>query len=114
MNTGSIEKKILLKAPQARVWRALSDSREFGTWFGVQFDAPFALGAQMRGVIRPSVIQADVAKVQKQYEGKVIELTIENIEPERLFSFRWHPHAVDSTVDYSSEPTTLVVFSLEP
>lgn len=114
MNTNSIEKKILLKAPQSRVWRALSDSTEFGTWFGVRFDQPFTAGAHMRGVIRPTTVQADVAKVQKEYEGQSFELTVDRIEPETLLSFRWHPHAVDAAFDYSSEPTTLVVFALEP
>jgi uncharacterized protein YndB with AHSA1/START domain len=113
MNTDRIEKKILLHAPRQRVWRALSDSTEFGHWFGVKFDAPFKEGAVMRGVLVGTAVDAEVAKLQKPHEGKEFEVTIEQIEPERIFSFRWHPHAIDPGVDYSTEPTTLVVFSLE-
>jgi len=112
MNTDRIEKKILLRASPKRVWRALSDSREFGTWFGVKFDGPFTPGASMRGVIVPTTVNADVAKAQKEYEGMPFEITIDQMEPERQFSFRWHPFAVDRGVDYSVEPTTLVVFAL--
>jgi uncharacterized protein YndB with AHSA1/START domain len=113
MTTDRIEKTILLRAPRNRVWRALSDSAEFGAWFGMRFDAPFTPGAVMRGVMVPTTVNADVAKAQKPYEGTPFEITIERMEPERLFSFRWHPGAIDPTVDYSVEPTTLVVFTLE-
>ena len=113
MNADRIEKKILLHAPRKRVWRALSDSTEFGTWFGVKFDGPFTPGASMRGVITPTKVNAEVANAQKPYEGLPFEITIEKMEPERLFSFRWHPFAVERGVDYSAEPTTLVVFALE-
>jgi uncharacterized protein YndB with AHSA1/START domain len=113
MSTDRIEKKILLKAPRKRVWRALSDSTEFGTWFGVKFEGPFTPGANMHGVIVTTKVNAEVAKAQKPYEGKPFEITIEQMEPERLFSFRWHPFAVEPGVDYSAEPTTLVVFALE-
>lgn len=113
MNTDLIEKKILLRAPRERVWRALADSTEFGTWFGMKFDAPFAPGRRMRAVIVPSKIDPELGKSQEKYEGMTFEITIEQIEPERLLSFRWHPNAVDPGVDYSLEPTTLVVFTLE-
>jgi len=113
MNTDRIEKKILLRAPRQRVWRALSDSTEFGSWFGMKFDGPFAPGASMRCVIVPTTVNADVAAAQKPYEGTPFEITIEQMEPERLFSFRWHPGAVEPDIDYSVEPTTLVVFVLE-
>ncbi len=113
MNTDRIEKQILLRAPRKRVWHALSDSTEFGSWFGMKFDGPFAPGASVRGVIVPTTVNAEVAKAQKQYEGMPFEITIEQMEPERLFSFRWHPFAVERGVDYSAEPTTLVVFALE-
>ena len=113
MSTDRIEKKILLRAPLARVWRALSDSTEFGLWFGMRFTAPFTPGAIMRGVIVPTVADAEVAKAQKQHEGVAFEITIEEMQPERLFSFRWHPGAIDPAIDYSVEPTTLVVFTLK-
>jgi uncharacterized protein YndB with AHSA1/START domain len=113
MNTDCIEKKVLLRASRERVWRALADSTEFGTWFGMKFDGPFAPGACMRGVISPTTVDAEVANAQKEYEGMPFEITIERMEPERLFSFRWHPFAVERGVDYSAEPTTLVAFELE-
>ena len=113
MDTDRIEKKIVLRAPLNRVWRALSDSREFGSWFGVQFDTPFTPGAHMRGKIVGTSVNAEIAKAQKQFEGVAFEITIEAMEPEKLFSFRWHPHAVEPGVDYSGEPTTLVAFALE-
>ncbi len=112
MITDRIQKQILLRAPLHRVWRALTDSTEFGAWFGVRFDGPFQPGA-MRGVIVPTTMDPEVAKAQKPYEGKSFEITIERMEPERLFSFRWHPFAMESGVDYSTEPTTLVSFTLE-
>jgi uncharacterized protein YndB with AHSA1/START domain len=111
--TDRIEKKILLKAPLDRVWRALSDSKEFGTWFGMRFDGPFSPGASMRGVIVPTKMNSEVANAQKKYEGIPFEIKIEQMEPERLFSFRWHPGAVDPGIDYSNEPTTLVAFALK-
>ena len=113
MSTDRIEKQILLHAPRKRIWQALSDSTEFGTWFGMKFDGPFVPGAVMRGVIVGTKVNAEVAKAQKEYEGMSGEITIERIEPERLFSFRWHPFAVERGVDYSAEPTTLTVFTLE-
>lgn len=113
MNTDRIEKKILLHAPRTRVWRALADSTEFGNWFGLKVDGPFVAGARMNAVLRPTNVNAEVAKAQKTHEGIVFEITIEQIEPERLFSFRWHPHAIERGVDYSAEPTTLISFALE-
>ena len=113
MSTDRIEKTILLRAPLKRVWRALSDSTEFGSWFGMRFKAPFAPGATMTAVIVPTTVNQEVAKMQKPYEGISFEITIEQMQPERLFSFRWHPGEVEPGFDYSSEPTTLVVFTLE-
>jgi uncharacterized protein YndB with AHSA1/START domain len=113
MTTDRIEKKILLHAPLKRVWRALSDSAEFGAWFGVKFDGPFQPGVSLRGAIVPTIVDPEVAKAQKKHEGAPFEITVEPIELERLFSFRWHPYAMESGVDYSAEPTTLVAFALE-
>ncbi len=112
-STDRIEKTILLRAPRDRVWRAISDSKEFGTWFGVEFDGPFVAGKRATGRIVPTKVDPDVAKSQEPYAGMAFEFTVDRIEPMRLFSFRWHPFAVDPSVDYSSEPTTLVVFGLE-
>jgi uncharacterized protein YndB with AHSA1/START domain len=110
--TDRIEKRIVLRATHARVWRALTDSKEFGSWFGMKFDAPFSPGANLRGTIMPTTVDAEIAKQQKAVEGLPFDIVVERIEPERLFSFRWHPYAVDRGVDYSAEPTTLIVFEL--
>ena len=109
-----IEKQILLRAPLARVWQALTNAAEFGAWFGLKLDGPFQAGARVTGRITPTSADADVAKAQEPHAGKPFEITIERIEPERLFSFRWHPYAVEPGVDYSSEPMTLIEFALQP
>jgi len=97
-----IEKRILLHAPRAKVWRALADTDQFGQWFGVKLNGSFAPGARLQGqVTKPG------------YEHVNFEIAVERVEPERLLSWRWHPHAVDPQVDYSAEPTTLVVFELQ-
>ena len=113
MNTDRIEKQLLLRAPRARVWRAITDVAEFGKWFGVKFDAPFRAGATVRGVITGTTVDPEVARAQQEHAGMPFEITVDRIEPERVFAFRWHPFAVDRGVDYSKEPTTLIVFTLE-
>ncbi len=102
-STDRIEREILLKAPRARVWRALSNAEEFGRWFGAALKGKtFAAGQRVQGQI-----------TYPGYEHLVFDVTIERVEPERLLSFRWRPAAVDPSVDYSKEPTTLVVFELK-
>ena len=102
-STDRIERKILLSAARPRVWRALTSPQEFGDWFGVSLQSKsMAAGQRLRGhVTHPG------------YEHVIFEVMIERIEPERLLSWRWHPYAVDPAVDYSAEPTTLVVFELQ-
>lgn len=112
-DTDRIQKRILLRAPRERVWRAISDSKEFGSWFGVDFDGAFALGARVTGKIVPTKVDPEVAKMQEPYAGVAFDFTVERIEPLRLFSFHWHPFAIEPGVDYSKEPTTLIVFELE-
>ena len=111
--TDIIEKKVLLRAPLSRVWRAISDSYEFGTWFGVTFEGPFVAGAPVSGKITGTRVDPEVAGLQKPHEGKAFNIIVEQMEPERLFSFRWHPYAIEPGGDYSKEPTTLVTFRLE-
>ena len=101
--TNRVEKRIELNAPVSRVWRALTDHREVGEWFQVKLDGPFAPGQLSRGRI-----------TYPGYEHVQWEATVQKMEPERLFSFTWHPYAVDPNIDYSQEPTTLVEFKLEP
>jgi uncharacterized protein YndB with AHSA1/START domain len=107
-----IEKQVVLRASRARVWRAFSDAKEFGTWFGVVFDGPFVAGERLTGKITPTKVDPEVAKAQQPHEGTPFEFSCEAIEPEHRISFRWHPFAVDRSVDYSNEPTTLIVFEL--
>ncbi len=109
-----IEKKVLLRAPLPRVWRAIADPVEFEKWFGVKFDQPFRPGAALRGKIVGTAVDPEIAKAQKQHATVPFDITIDRVEPERLFSFRWHPHATDPARDYSTEPTTLIEFKLEP
>jgi uncharacterized protein YndB with AHSA1/START domain len=113
MNADRIEKKILLQASRERVWQAISDSAQFGTWFGIRFDGPFVEASRLTGRIKATAVDAEVAKLQEPHQGAPVEFWIERIEPMQRFSFRWHPYAVDPSVDYSKEPTTLVVFELE-
>ena len=113
MGTDRIEKKILLRATRERVWRAVSDSKEYGSWFGVAFDGPFVEGKRLTGRITPTTVDAEVAKMQEPYAGKAFEWTIERVEPMRRIAFRWHPYAVDEGVDYSKEPATLIEFELQ-
>ncbi len=106
MNTASsdrIEKEIVLNAPRSRVWLAIADAKQFGEWFqvdlsGVEFRASQPVHAKM---------------TYPGHEGKPFEMVIDRIEPERLFSFRWHPYGIDPNVDYSNEPMTLIEFTLE-
>ncbi|HWW19333.1 MAG TPA: SRPBCC family protein [Steroidobacteraceae bacterium] len=112
MSTDKIEKQILLRAPLERVWQAVSDSTQFGFWFGVSFDAPFRAGARLSGRITPTRVDPEVARLQAPHEGKKFEFWVERIEPLRSICFRWHPYAVSPDTDYSHEPTTLIVFAL--
>lgn len=114
MNTDCIEKNILLRASLKRVWQALSDSAEFGKWFGVKFDGPFAPGETLNGIIVPTTADTEVAAMQKSYEGTPFVISVESVEPEKLLAFRWHPYAIEQGTDYSAEPTTLVQFTLKP
>ena len=101
-STDRIERKILLKAPRSRVWRALSNAEEFGSWFGVALEGKaFAAGERTQGHI-----------TYPGYEHLLFDVLVDRVEPERLLSMRWHPAAIDPAVDYSKEPTTQVVFEL--
>lgn len=113
MDTDRIEKEIVLKAPRARVWRALTNADELGAWFGAVFDAPFRAGQPTPGRIAPTKVDAEVAKLQAPYAGMPMVLLVETLEPETTFAFRWHPDPVDPTSDPTGQPTTLVTFRLE-
>jgi uncharacterized protein YndB with AHSA1/START domain len=101
MSNDRIEKRIELKAPVSRVWRAITDYREFGEWFKVKMEGPFVAGKVALGQI-----------THPGYEHVQMRMTVVTIEPERLFSFTWHPYGIDPKVDYSKETPTLVEFKL--
>jgi uncharacterized protein YndB with AHSA1/START domain len=100
--TDRIEKEIVVHAPRTKVWRAITDFREFGKWFLVDMQDPFVPGSLSKGRI-----------THPGYEHLTLEVLVERMEAEHLFSWRWHPYAVDPKQDYSSEPTTLVAFELD-
>lgn len=113
-STDRIEKSVFLRAPQERVWRALSDPHEFGDWFGIEIDGELLPGRRVLGRIRPTKVDPAVAEMQKSHAGLTIELVVERLEPMSVFAYRWHPFAIDPKADYSGEPMTLVTFTLEP
>jgi uncharacterized protein YndB with AHSA1/START domain len=102
VSTDRIEKHVVVRAPRARVWRAIADAAQFATWFEMKLDGAFAEGRTTRGQI-----------TKKGYEHLTIDMEVQRIEPERYFSYRWHPYAIDPKADYSAEPTTLVEFTLQ-
>ncbi|MDT5258308.1 MAG: hypothetical protein QOD10_3388 [Mycobacterium sp.] len=112
MSTDRIEKRVLLRAPLDKVWRAISDAGEFGRWFGVHFDGPFVAGSSVTAAITGTTVDDEVAKRQERHAGATSTWQIVAIEPRRRFAYRWHPFAGDPHVDYEHEPTTLVEFSL--
>jgi uncharacterized protein YndB with AHSA1/START domain len=106
-----IEKTATLKAPLAKVWRAVSDSVAFGTWFGMTLDGPFVEGKTVTGAIAKTQVDDEIAKHQEPYVGMRCELRIERIVPQKLIAFRWHPGADADTGP--TAPTTLVTFELD-
>ncbi len=122
--TDKIEKQITLKAPLARVWKAISDAQEFGRWFGLTLDGPFEEGRTMRGTFERNLDEAAIMEHQKRLgvqpsrlrpiEKNAVFCKVERIEPERYFSFRWIPYGIDAEADVDHEPMTLVEFRLEP
>ena len=121
--TDKIEKQVTLRAPVARVWRAISDAGEFGRWFGVKLDGPFESGKTVTGTFSEKMSEAAIIEYQKKLglgpsklklpTGPVVFCTVERVEPQKLFSFRWIPFGIDAEADPSREPTTLVEFRLE-
>jgi uncharacterized protein YndB with AHSA1/START domain len=114
MSTDRIEKQVVLRAPLDRVWRAISDSQEFGRWFGVRIDGSFVAGTSVTATITGTTVDEEVAELQRPHAGAKATWQIVAVEPSRRFAYRWHPFSVDSDVDYDAEPTTLVEFTLSP
>jgi uncharacterized protein YndB with AHSA1/START domain len=123
-STDRIEKRVTLRAPVSRVWRALTDAREFESWFGVKLDGEFVAGKALKGTFGDSLDEARIIEFQKRLglspsavkmpDDNTVFCTVERMEPERYFSFRWIPYGIDGEADPANEPTTLVEFRLEP
>lgn len=105
MSTDRIEKSTVLKAPLDRVWRAISDSAQFGAWFGMSIDGPFVAGTRVSAVITPTAVDDEVAERQRPHAGQPSPLQIVAVEPKHRLAFRWNA-LPDSNV------TTLVEFTL--
>lgn len=109
-----LEKQIHLNSSIERVWRALSDSREFGSWFGMELGQPFVVGERLLGKMRPTQVEPEVAKLQAPHDGKPCGILVERLDPQHRFSFRWHPGDTDPLQDGAVEPTTRIEFELTP
>lgn len=118
-----IEKEVLLRAPISRVWRALADANEFGKWFGVTLTGTFVAGQTITGTFSETLDEDTMIKRQKELGveptgitipiNNTVFCTVERVEPEHYFSFRWIPYSIDADADPQNEPTTLVEFQLE-
>jgi uncharacterized protein YndB with AHSA1/START domain len=123
-SSDKIEKRVTLRAPVSRVWRAIADSQEFGRWFGFALEGPFVAGHTIRGTFTGTLDEQALIEHQKSLgvtpsavrapAGSMVFCTVERIEPERYFSFRWIPYGIDAEADLEHEPKTLVEFRLEP
>ena len=103
-STDRIHKEITLKASPSRVWQALTDPEQFGAWFRVKFEGAFAVGRQTRGQI-----------TYPGYEHVRMEVFVEAIYPQTLIRLSAGiRHAIDMSVDYGAEPTTLVELHRAP
>jgi uncharacterized protein YndB with AHSA1/START domain len=121
--TDRIEKRVTLRAPVSRVWRAIAEAQEFGRWFGVKLEGDFAAGKTMTGTFDDGLNEAAIIEYQKKLglkpsrvrppEKNAVFCTVERVEPEQYFSFRWIPYGIDAEADPKNEPTTLVEFRLE-
>jgi uncharacterized protein YndB with AHSA1/START domain len=100
--TDRIEKQIVVHAPRDQVWRTITDPVEFGRLFSFEMNGAFVPGEPVSGTV-----------TLPEYEGISFHLTVERMEPDRLFSWRWHPGAIERGVDFSAEPTTLVEVELQ-
>jgi uncharacterized protein YndB with AHSA1/START domain len=113
MKTDRIEKQILLRAPRERVWSAIADSSQFGTWFGMSLQGPFVQGKRVAGRIVPTSVDTEAAKMQEPWAGMACDLYIERVEPMNCFSFRWHPGAEAIGPEVPDDQMTTVMFELK-
>jgi uncharacterized protein YndB with AHSA1/START domain len=118
-----IEKRVTVRAPVSRVWKAIADAQEFGRWFGLELEGAFVAGKTITGTFHEVLNEAAIVDYQKSLglspskvklpDKNSVFCTVERIEPEHYFSFRWIPYGIDAEADPQNEPTTLVEFRLE-
>lgn len=113
-STDQIRKQIVIHAPQAKVWDALSNAEKFGTWFGARFDGPFESGRRLKMVIEPTQVAPEIAKEYEKYRGVEFDVWIDAIEPQDRFVFLWQSYAIDEGVDPEDAAKTTVEFLLSP
>ena len=112
MSTDEIRKRVVLRASRTRVWEALTDSKQFGTWFGCEFDEPFQAGARVHGRVVPTKVDPEAAKAQEAYAGVEFDVFVERIEPMTHFSFRWHPGDETPDPPFPDAQMTTVTFEI--
>jgi len=103
MNENRIERSVDLKSAPSKVWKALTDHKQFDQWFSIRLNGPFAVGTTVAGNL-----------TFEGMEHVSVEFTVTALEPESRFAYKWHPGAIDPSIDYSKEPETLVEFTLMP
>jgi uncharacterized protein YndB with AHSA1/START domain len=118
-----IEKQVILRAPQSRVWKSITSANEFSAWFGINLEGEFTEGKTVTGTFSRVLNETTIMEYQKKNGVKPSKIrmpdknwvfcTVERIDPERYFSFRWIPYGIDAEADPKNEPTTLVEFHLE-
>ncbi len=113
MTTDRIEKTTLLRAPLDRVWRAISDSSQFGTWFGLRAEGPFVANERVHCTIVPTSVVPEVGETQKEYEGFGFDIWVDEVVPPHRLSFRWVAHSAHDDADPETQPKTRVTFELE-
>jgi uncharacterized protein YndB with AHSA1/START domain len=118
----TIEKQVILRAPVSRVWQAITNAKEFGRWFGIDLEGEFVVGKAITGTFSAALNEAAIHDYQRRLglppskvklpDAHSVFCTVECIEPEEYFSFRWIPYGLDADCDPETEPTTLVEFRL--
>ena len=105
------------------MWQAIANAKEFGRWFGIDLEGDFVVGKPIVGAFNVELNEAAILEYQKKLglppskvklpEKSIVFCTVERIEPETYFSFRWIPYGIDADIDPETEPMTLVEFRLE-
>ena len=106
MNNDRVEKTIELRAPRHRVWQAINNPKDFGTWFGLgeplTLEGDFVPGARVMGVWNVG-----------GREMRELFFTVEEVVPDTLLAFRWNPYEIPAGDDPANHPTTRIELRLE-